>query len=128
MQQAFISYVRSIHLQKDKSVFKLDALPLDEYAASLGLAGAPKIKFGTKQEASEKKNQARVVEELRKEIEVKGAEEESDEDDEDESGEEEDDEPVAGPSGVRSDDDAEDKVRRSSLSLSSSSTFFTSSG
>lgn len=119
MQQAFISYVRSIHLQKDKSVFKLDALPLDEYAASLGLAGAPKIKFGTKQEASDKKNQARVVEELRKEIEVKGAEEESDEDDDDESGEDDDDEPVAGPSGVRSDEDEddEDKVRRSSLSL-----------
>ncbi|GAA5839325.1 hypothetical protein JCM9279_005906 [Rhodotorula babjevae] len=106
-QRAFISYVRSIHLQKDKSVFKLDALPLDEYAASLGLAGAPKIKFGTKQEASDKKNQARVVEELRKEIEVKGAEEDS-EDDEDETGED-DDEPVAGPSGTRSDEDEDNE-------------------
>lgn len=44
-QKAFVSYVRSIHLQKDKEIFKLDDLPLEDYAASLGLPGAPKIKF-----------------------------------------------------------------------------------
>lgn len=44
-QKAFMSYVKSIHLQKDKEVFKLDELPLEEYSASLGLPGAPKIKF-----------------------------------------------------------------------------------
>ena len=45
MAQAFISYVRSIYLQKDKTVFTLDGLPLDDYATSLGLAGAPQLKF-----------------------------------------------------------------------------------
>ncbi len=44
-QKAFISYVRSIHIQKDKEVFKLNDLPLEDYSASLGLPGAPKIKF-----------------------------------------------------------------------------------
>ncbi|WFD20329.1 RNA helicase [Malassezia caprae] len=44
-QKAFVSYVRSVHLHKDKSIFDLAALPLPEYAASLGLPGAPKIKF-----------------------------------------------------------------------------------
>lgn len=44
-QKAFISYVRSIHIQKDKGVFKLGELPLEEFSASLGLPGAPKIKF-----------------------------------------------------------------------------------
>ena len=44
-QKAFVSYVRSIQLQKDKDVFKLNDLPLEEYSASLGLPGAPKIKF-----------------------------------------------------------------------------------
>ena len=44
-QKAFISYVRSIHLQKDKEIFKLGELSLEEYAESLGLPGAPKIKF-----------------------------------------------------------------------------------
>jgi ATP-dependent RNA helicase DDX10/DBP4 len=37
--------LRSIHLHKDKSIFKLDQLPTDRYAESLGLPGAPKIKF-----------------------------------------------------------------------------------
>lgn len=64
--KAFISYVRSVYLQKDKTVFKLDELPLDAFAASLGLAGAPKIKFVSKSTASQKKNAPRAVETLRK--------------------------------------------------------------
>ncbi|OQO00278.1 ATP-dependent RNA helicase [Cryoendolithus antarcticus] len=44
-QKAFASYVRSLHVQKDKTIFKLDSYPLEEYAASLGLPGAPRIKF-----------------------------------------------------------------------------------
>ncbi len=44
-QKTFISYVRSIHLQKDKEVFQLDKLQLEEYASSMGLPGAPKIKL-----------------------------------------------------------------------------------
>ena len=64
-QRAFISYVRSIHLQKDKKTFKLDDLPLDKYAASLGLAGTPKIKFVGKQQAAAKKNKARDLAKLK---------------------------------------------------------------
>lgn len=44
-QKAFISYTRSIHLQKDKEVFKFNKLDLDGFAASLGLPGTPQIKF-----------------------------------------------------------------------------------
>lgn len=44
-QKCFASYVRSLHIQKDKSIFKLDQYPLEEFAASLGLPGAPRIKF-----------------------------------------------------------------------------------
>ncbi|KAJ1558673.1 ATPdependent RNA helicase, partial [Nowakowskiella sp. JEL0078] len=44
-QKAFISYVRSIHLQSNKKVFDVQELPLEEYAESLGLPGAPQIKF-----------------------------------------------------------------------------------
>ncbi|KAJ5982965.1 ATP-dependent RNA helicase dbp4 [Penicillium waksmanii] len=36
-QKAFISYVKSIYVQKDKEVFNLKDLPLEEYAGSLGL-------------------------------------------------------------------------------------------
>ncbi|WFD33038.1 RNA helicase [Malassezia sp. CBS 17886] len=44
-QRAFVSYVRSIHLHKDKHTFNVAALPLDEFAAALGLPGAPRIKL-----------------------------------------------------------------------------------
>lgn len=44
-QKAFISYIRSIYIQKDKEVFKFDELPTEEFANSLGLPGAPKIKI-----------------------------------------------------------------------------------
>ncbi|CAD6967110.1 unnamed protein product [Tilletia controversa] len=44
-QKAFVSYVRSIHLQRDKATYDVLAYPLEEYAASLGLPGAPKVKF-----------------------------------------------------------------------------------
>lgn len=44
-QKAFASYVRSVYLQKDKNIFHLDQLPLEEFATSLGLPGAPRIKF-----------------------------------------------------------------------------------
>lgn len=44
-QKAFVSYVRSVHLHKDKSTFDVLALPLNDFAASLGLPGAPKVKL-----------------------------------------------------------------------------------
>jgi ATP-dependent RNA helicase DDX10/DBP4 len=59
-QKAFASYVRSIYVQKDKDIFQLDKLPLEEYAASLGLPGAPKIKFLKGDDAKARKNAPRV--------------------------------------------------------------------
>ena len=58
-QKAFVSYVRSIHIQKDKDVFKLNELPLVEFSASLGLPGAPKIKFLKGDDAKSVKNASR---------------------------------------------------------------------
>jgi ATP-dependent RNA helicase DDX10/DBP4 len=55
-EQAFVSYVRSVHLHRDKEIFKIAELPLKEFAASLGLPGAPKVKFVNKDVASRKKN------------------------------------------------------------------------
>ncbi len=37
--------MRSVYLQSDKSIFKVDKLPAEEFAAALGLPGTPKIKF-----------------------------------------------------------------------------------
>ncbi|KAI7896208.1 P-loop containing nucleoside triphosphate hydrolase protein [Mucor mucedo] len=49
-QRAFVAYMRSIYLQRNKKVFDVTALPAEEFALSLGLAGAPKIKFVKKAE------------------------------------------------------------------------------
>lgn len=60
-QKAFVSYVRSIHIQKDKEVFKINELPLEEFSASLGLPGAPRIKFRKGDNAKELKNASRQM-------------------------------------------------------------------
>lgn len=52
--------MRSIHLQKNKNVFDVHKLPTEEYAESLGLVGAPNIKFKEKKS----KNKSRQLENL----------------------------------------------------------------
>ncbi|KAI4134907.1 MAG: hypothetical protein LQ347_001143 [Umbilicaria vellea] len=58
-QKAFVSYIRSIHIQKDKEIFKINELPLEKFSASLGLPGAPRIKFLKGDNAKELKNAPR---------------------------------------------------------------------
>ncbi|KDN39800.1 hypothetical protein RSAG8_08592, partial [Rhizoctonia solani AG-8 WAC10335] len=43
---------------KDKSIFQLDKLPLDAFAAALGLPGAPKVKFIDQAMAKKRKNES----------------------------------------------------------------------
>lgn len=50
-QKAVVSYVRSVHLNSNKSVFKVAELPIERFAASLGLAGAPKLRFVARSQA-----------------------------------------------------------------------------
>ncbi|OTB00384.1 hypothetical protein M426DRAFT_65982 [Hypoxylon sp. CI-4A] len=59
-QKAFVSYTRSVHLQKDKEIFDLKKLDLDEYAASLGLPGTPQIRFQKGEDVKKLKNAPRV--------------------------------------------------------------------
>ncbi|KDR77269.1 hypothetical protein GALMADRAFT_246577 [Galerina marginata CBS 339.88] len=61
-QRAFVSYLRSIYLHKDKTIFKLEDLPVDNFAEALGLPGTPKIKFLSKAAVKQKKNASRAVE------------------------------------------------------------------
>ncbi|XP_038617596.1 probable ATP-dependent RNA helicase DDX10 [Tachyglossus aculeatus] len=44
-QRCFVSYLRSVYLMKNKEVFNVNKLPLAEYALSLGLAVAPRVRF-----------------------------------------------------------------------------------
>lgn len=59
-QKAFVSYVRSVHLQRDKEVFDVLELPLEKYAAALGLPGAPKVKFVKEAAGARKKAEAKA--------------------------------------------------------------------
>ncbi|KAI8069444.1 P-loop containing nucleoside triphosphate hydrolase protein [Gongronella butleri] len=60
-QRAFVAYMRSIYLQRNKAIFKVDELPAEAYATSLGLAGTPKIKFVQKAEQQKKKKEAEAA-------------------------------------------------------------------
>lgn len=59
-QKAFVTYVRSIYLHKDKDIFDMDKLDLDGYATSLGLPGAPQIKMQKGQDMKKIKNAPRM--------------------------------------------------------------------
>lgn len=60
-QKAFISYVRSVYVQKNKQIFNIEDLPLDKFAKSLGLPGTPKIKVGGVHKLKEAKNAPRQL-------------------------------------------------------------------
>lgn len=77
-----MSYVRSIYLHKDKSIFKVDVLPVDRFAESLGLPGTPKIKFLSKAAVKQRKNASRAVEDTQPEDEDELPIDSSDEDEE----------------------------------------------
>ncbi|KAG6541361.1 hypothetical protein Mapa_017230 [Marchantia paleacea] len=86
-QRAFVTYLRSVHLQKNKAVFDVTKLPIEEYAVSLGLPTTPRVRFV--KTASDKKN--RVLKRNDSDhSEDEGSGDEKDEEGEDE-GEKEDD-------------------------------------
>ncbi|KAL4232674.1 ATP-dependent RNA helicase [Mactra antiquata] len=65
-QRAFVTYLRSIFLMKDKNVFDVHALDIEKYARSLGLAIAPKVRFlkrdqKRKEEKAAKKAQSTIA-------------------------------------------------------------------
>jgi ATP-dependent RNA helicase DDX10/DBP4 len=60
-QKAFVSYTRSVFVQKDKEIFKIDEYELEGYAASMGLPGAPKIRFQKGDSAKTLKNAPRAA-------------------------------------------------------------------
>ena len=44
-QRSFLCYLKSVHLQANKKIFSVCKLPIEKYALSLGLPGAPRIRF-----------------------------------------------------------------------------------
>ena len=60
-QKAFVSYTTSLYVQKDKEVFDINKYDLEGFAASMGLPGAPKIKFQKGDDAKRLKNAPRAA-------------------------------------------------------------------
>jgi ATP-dependent RNA helicase DDX10/DBP4 len=90
--------MKSIYLQKDKLTFDLSEYPAEEFAASMGLPGAPQIKFGNQKVKEKKRGGEAAPEEIKVETvrDVVASDDESEEDEDvvndddiSESGEEE---------------------------------------
>ena len=53
-KRAVVSYLRSVHLMRDKSVFKIDEIDKQKLAASYGLLNAPTVEVVSKKDKSDR--------------------------------------------------------------------------
>jgi ATP-dependent RNA helicase DDX10/DBP4 len=44
-QRAFVAYIKSVYLMKNKKIFNVESINFDEYAKSLGLGVTPRVRF-----------------------------------------------------------------------------------
>ncbi|KAG5328890.1 DDX10 helicase, partial [Acromyrmex heyeri] len=63
-QRAFVSYIKSVFLMKDKEIFNVHALNTDEFAKSLGLAIPPRIRFLQKMQKKMSSNDVKTEKEI----------------------------------------------------------------
>lgn len=70
-QRCFVSYLRSIYLMKNKEVFDVFQLQIEEYAQSLGLAVAPRVRFLSKALLQKTEKTEQAVEEQSEEEELR---------------------------------------------------------
>ncbi|KAM4629093.1 putative ATP-dependent RNA helicase DDX10 [Polymixia lowei] len=71
-QRCFVSYLRSVYLMKNKDVFDVFQLQIQDYAISLGLAVAPRVRFLNKaQKQRDEKGGQKEQEQSEEEIELK---------------------------------------------------------
>uniref|UniRef100_A0A8C2JBE0 ATP-dependent RNA helicase n=1 Tax=Cyprinus carpio TaxID=7962 RepID=A0A8C2JBE0_CYPCA len=124
-QRCFVSYLRSVYLMKNKDVFDVFQLKLPEYAMSLGLAVAPRVRFlnkaqqqksgvmqdnsgaaGHESEDELKSFKAQLKGEQSKSQSSQSEEEEEEEDDDDDVDDDEDeDEETLKPAALQDDDE-----------------------
>ncbi len=63
-KRSFICYLKSVHLQSNKTIFDVHKLPIEEFAFSLGLPAAPRVRFLYKSTTRNKAESGNDVEEL----------------------------------------------------------------
>lgn len=61
-QRAFVAYIKSVVLMKDKSVFRVEALDTEAFALSLGLVVVPRIRFLQRQQKHRDANREKQLE------------------------------------------------------------------
>merc|ERR1719167_597333 len=54
-QRAFVSYIKSVHLMKNKNIFNVRSVDLTKFAESLGLVNTPRVRFLERQGKKEAK-------------------------------------------------------------------------
>jgi len=54
-QRAFVSYIKSVHLMKNKNIFNVRSVDLTKFAESLGLVTTPRVRFLERQGKKEAK-------------------------------------------------------------------------
>lgn len=59
-EKGLVSYVRSVHLNPNKQVFKVLELPLTAFAHSMGLPSTPKIKFVNRLKAEKNRSRQKL--------------------------------------------------------------------
>lgn len=62
-QRAFVAYIKSVVLMKNKKIFKVNALNTDAYAMSLGLAVVPRIRFLQRMKKHQEQNRKKQLKE-----------------------------------------------------------------
>lgn len=82
-QRAFMSYIKSIYLMKNKDIFNVQLLDTDAFARSIGLIVPPVVKFMYKQNKSVTENKVTEIEndDIEKLLTKKANDEKSDESD-----------------------------------------------
>ncbi|KAM3619939.1 uncharacterized protein V6R79_016044 [Siganus canaliculatus] len=70
-QRCFVSYLRSVYLMKNKDVFDVFQIQLHEYALSLGLAVAPRVRFLSKAQAQRVEKAQREEEDFDEELKLR---------------------------------------------------------
>ncbi|XP_037026079.1 probable ATP-dependent RNA helicase DDX10 [Bradysia coprophila] len=90
-QRAFVAYIKSVVLMKNKKIFNVEKLNTDEFARSLGLVVVPRIRFLARLQKHRQKNREKQLAQNGK-LDAKGetSDSEDDDDDDDEEGEDDD--------------------------------------
>ncbi|KAG4075726.1 hypothetical protein HA402_003551 [Bradysia odoriphaga] len=103
-QRAFVAYIKSVVLMKNKKIFNVEKLNTDEFARSLGLVVVPRIRFLARLQKHRQKNREQQLAQNGK-LDAKGETSGSEDDDDDDEEDEDDDADNASKSKVAGKDE-----------------------